>query len=200
MGPKPHARGRCHVANYWTAVQILSADVTGSHAIPVPREPTLLVRAVEHAALWFALTPMSTPRTGFRGVRLFLQSHNHAMPLSLIGEQMPHGPMRPLMEFLVIGGANIQVLPNMPDIANHNRLDALSMQRRDQPSCLLMFDILDLMLQFLELFLLGTNEFLSATRTFLLPIKLLAEMLLQFVAILPLGTQIPRIAQRGESR
>jgi hypothetical protein len=97
------------------------------------------------------------------------------------------------MEFLVILGANIQVLSDIPNIANHNRLDALLVQRRDQVGCLLVFDILNLMLELLELLLLRLDEFLSSTRAFLLPINLLAEMLAELIAILPLRSEVPPV-------
>ncbi len=133
MGPKPHTRGRCHSANYWTAVQILSSDVASSHAITMPGEATLLVGTVEHAALWFRFASMSTGRTRLAGVAFLLQGYYHAMPLCLISEQMPHGPMRPLMEFLVIRGADIQVVSNVSHIANDHGLHALFIQRGNEP-------------------------------------------------------------------
>ncbi len=193
MRPKPYARGRCHVANYWTQVQILSADVARSHSIPMPGETTLLVRAVEHAALRFALASMPTDGTGFRRIAFFLQSHGHSVPLCLVGEHVADRAVRPLMELLVIGGANIQVLPYIAHISNHKRLDTLLMQCRDESTCLFVFHIGYLMFQFPQLLLLGTNEFLSATRAFLLPVDLLVQMFLELVAILSLGTQMPPI-------
>ncbi len=188
MRPEPYARGRCHVANYWTQVQILSSDVTGSHSIPMPHKAALLVGALKDTAYGLALAAMPTHWARLAGIAFLLQSHGHAVPLCLIGEQMPYSAMRPLMEFLVIGGANIQVLPDMPDIANDHGLHALCMQRGNKMRGLLVLDIPNLMLEFPELFLLGTNEFLPPTGTFLLPVDLLRKMLLQFVAILSLGT------------
>jgi hypothetical protein len=178
MRPKPYPDGRCHVANYWTQVQILSSDVTRSHTIAMPGETTLLVRAVEHTALRFRFTPMPTHWTGLARVAFLLQIHDHAMPLSLIGEHMADCTMGPLMEFLIVLGANIQVLPDIADITNHKRLDTFSMQCRDQSACLFMFHIGYLIFEFLELFLLGPNEFLATTGAFLLPINLLVKMLL----------------------
>ena len=178
MRPKPYPRGRCHVANYWTQVQILSSNVTSSDSIAMPRETALFVGTVEHAPLRLALASMSTDRTRLARVAFLLQGYYHSVPLSLVGKQVPHGAMGPLMEFLIILGADIQVLPNIADIPNHKRLDTFSMQCRDQSACLFMFHIGDLMLEFLELFLLGTNEFLAATRTFLLPVDRLSKMLL----------------------
>src|SRR6266436_8535459 len=181
MRPEPYPRGRCHNANYWTQVQILSSDVAGSHSITVPGEATLFIGTVEDAPLRLTLAPMSTDRTRLAGVAFLLQGYHHAVPLSLIGEQMPHGPMRPLMEFLIVGGANIHVLSDMPDIANDHGLHALCMQCGNKMRGLLVLDIPNLMLEFPELFLLGTNEFLPPTGTFLLPVDLLRKMLLQFV-------------------
>ena len=154
MRPEPYPRGRCHSANYWTQVQILSPDVTGSHSIPMPSEVTLFIGTVEYPALRLAFAPMSTHWTGFRRVGLFLQGHAHPVLLSLVGEQMTYCAVGPLMEFLIILGANIQVLPNIADIPNHKRLDTLSMQCRDQSACLFMFHIGYLMLQFLQLLFL----------------------------------------------
>jgi len=72
MWPKPHARGRCHPANYWAAAQILLPDIDGSHAIAVPGEAAAFVRTAEDPPLWLALTDMPTHRTGARGVVLIL--------------------------------------------------------------------------------------------------------------------------------
>ena len=77
------------------------------------------------------------------------------------------------MELLIILGANIQILPDIPNIANHHGLHAFSMERGNKSRCLLMLNILDLVFEFPELFLLGTNEFLASTGAFLLPVDLL---------------------------
>ncbi len=133
MRPEPYARGRCHVANYWTQVQILSSDVTGSHAIPMPGELALLVGTVEHAPLRFALAPMSTHGTCLAGITFLLQGDYHSVSLSLVGKHVPHGAMGPLMEFLVIRGADIQVLSNIAHVANDHGLHALFIQRGNEP-------------------------------------------------------------------
>ena len=72
MRIEPHARGRCHNANYWTQVQILSTDVAGSHAIPMPGEATLFIGTVEHAAYGLALAPMPTHRARFARIAFLL--------------------------------------------------------------------------------------------------------------------------------
>ena len=54
------------------------------------------------------------------------------------GEFEAHTPMRPLVNLLVVRRANIVALPNFAHIANHERLDACCMQRRDQVRRLLM--------------------------------------------------------------
>ena len=93
MWIEPHTRGRCHNANYWTEVQILSADVAGSHSIAVPGETALLVGTVEHSSLRLALALMPTGRTRLAGVTFLLQGYIHAHTLSLVGEQVPHTAM-----------------------------------------------------------------------------------------------------------
>ncbi len=83
----------------------------------MPGETALLVRAVEHTPLWLALALMPTDGTGFRGVAFLLEGYHHAKPFSLVREHVTDIPMRPLVEFLVLLGANIQILPDIPDIA-----------------------------------------------------------------------------------
>ena len=93
MRIEPHARGRCHNANYWTQVQILSSDVTGSHAIPMPGEATLCIGTVEHSAYGLALALLSTDGTRLARIVLILQGNTHPEPLCLIGEHVPDGSM-----------------------------------------------------------------------------------------------------------
>ena len=90
------------------------------------------------------------------------EHHLHAQPLGFVRELVPYTAKGPLMDTLVIGGAGIIVLPNSAHIANNYRLYSLCMQSRNQSGRLLMLDILDLVLQFLELFLFGTNKLLTA--------------------------------------
>jgi len=88
---------------------------------------------------------------------------------------------------------NICVLSQIAHVANDQRLHACLVQRGDESARLLVLDRFDLMFDLLELFLLGTNEFLSATGTFLLPINLLVQMFLELIAILPLRSEVPSI-------
>src|SRR6266487_5361799 len=101
---------------------------------------------------------MSTAGTGPAGIVLVLQSYSHAQPLSFVGEFKTDRAMGPLMNFLVVGMSNIVVLPDISDIANDHGLHALLMQRGDKPRGLLVLNILDLVLYFLQLSPLGTDE------------------------------------------
>ncbi len=63
------------------------------------------------------------------------------------------------MQLLVGFGAHIQILANRAHIANDQLLDALLVQRVDQIAGLLVFDLLDLMLELAQPFLLGSDQF-----------------------------------------
>ncbi len=63
------------------------------------------------------------------------------------------------MQLLVGFGAHIQVLTDRAHIANDQLLDALLVQRVDQTAGLLVFDLLDLMLELAQPFLLGADQF-----------------------------------------
>jgi hypothetical protein len=147
----PHADGGCHVPNYWAAAQILLPDVDGSHAVPMPGEPTALVGAVKHAPCYLALTDMPTHRATPTGSMLILKSNNHATSLDFVGEFVAHTAKGPLMDFLIVGGADIIPLPDIPDIANHHRLHALSIQRGNKARGAFVFDISDLVSEFPQL-------------------------------------------------
>lgn len=67
------------------------------------------------------------------------------------------------MEFLIILGANIQILPDIAHIANDYHLHALMIEHGNQMGGLLMLDILDLMFDFPELPLFGSRELLAPT-------------------------------------
>ncbi len=83
MRIEPHARGRCHSANYWELTQILLSDVDTANAVPVIRPSTL--RAPKHSP--FDLAPyVSAARTCPARVVLILQSYSHPQPLSFIGK------------------------------------------------------------------------------------------------------------------
>src|SRR5260370_15852303 len=135
--------------------------------------------------------------TGLRGRVFILQLHNHPHTLRLIREHVTHFSCRPLVNFLFLFGANIIGLPNSTNIANDHGLHALLIQHGNKSFCLLMFDILDLVLQFPQLSLLGGYQFLSSMGSFLFLSDLLTEFLLQFVLILPLSSQISTVEDMG---
>jgi hypothetical protein len=60
-----------------------------------------------------------------------------ALPLGLVGEFEAHGAMRPLVDLLIVLGANISVLPQIAHVTDHERSHACLMQRGDEPRCLL---------------------------------------------------------------
>jgi hypothetical protein len=43
----------------------------------------------------------------------------HACTLGFIGQLVPHAAKGPLMQFLIVGGANIQVAPDGTNISDH---------------------------------------------------------------------------------
>ncbi len=124
----------------------------------MPTEATAFVRTAEDPPLWLALPDMPTHRTGARGVGLILQGNRHATPLRFIGEQVPHVPMRPLVDLLVVRGADIVVLSDNAHIANDQRLHAFSVQRGNEPRGLFVLDLLDLVFELAELPLLGLDQ------------------------------------------
>ncbi len=66
------------------------------------------------------------------------------------------------MQFLIVGRANIQVFADRANIPDHQPLHPFSLQRADQFAGEFMFDILDLVLHFFQLFLLCANELFAA--------------------------------------
>jgi hypothetical protein len=84
MWPKPHARGRCHPANYWAAAQILLPDIDGSHAIAMPTEAAAFVRTPENPPLGLALTDMPTHRTGAAKKRIETKWQTYVHTVSLL--------------------------------------------------------------------------------------------------------------------
>ena len=200
MRCEPHARGGSHHPNYERDAKFLSIlfpDVDRSNAIPVPRPATRLVRAGKDAPPWLALAAVTAHRTGTRRVVFVLEYNAHPQSLSLVGELVAHRATRPLVDFLVIGGANIIVLADISNIANHDDLDALMIQRRDKSRGAFVFDILDLMLQFVELLLLGSNELLTPLGAFLLTGNTAIQVCHELVAILSLGAREPSIENVG---
>jgi hypothetical protein len=154
LWPKPQACGRCHHANYWVGLtQILSPDVDRSHPVAVIDEPASLVRAAEHAPRDLA-PHVQALRASAGRIGFLLQGDANSQELRFVGELEAHAAMRPLVDFLVVGVTNIGLLPEIAHIANDQRSDASLIERRYQARGLLVFDLLDLMLNLLELFLL----------------------------------------------
>jgi hypothetical protein len=122
----PHADGGCHVPNYWATAQILLPDVDGSHAVPMPGEPTALVGAVKNASYHLALAHLPAHRASPTGSVFILESNHHTTTFGFVGDFVAHTAKGPLMDFLIYFGANIIPLPDIPDIAYHHGLHALS--------------------------------------------------------------------------
>ncbi len=114
----------------------------------------LFLCAGEDPSAWGSLALVLTDRAGLGSGMLILQFHAHPQPLSFIGERVAHTASRPLVNLLIILGANIHVLPEISNVADDHGLYTLFIQRRNKSCCLLMLDILDLMLEFAQLFLL----------------------------------------------
>src|SRR5260370_20532982 len=162
MGPEPYARGGCHSRNNVRDTKLLTilvSDISRSDSIPMPMISACAASKV--SPLGTAFLAVSTDWTGSAGVALLLQDHLHAQTLCLIGEQVPCMAMGPLMETLVIWRADIHPLPNIFHIAYDDRLDPLLIQGRDHGSGLFVLDILDLVLDRVELLLLGGYELFS---------------------------------------
>jgi hypothetical protein len=128
---------------------------------------------------------------------LILQVHYHSQPLSLIGEHTPHSAMGPLIKLLIVLAANIHPLADLANVADDHGLHALLIQRGNKSGGLLVFDILDLVLELLELSLLRPDQLFVSTGAFLFPVDLFVEMLEELVAILPLGAQQASIEDMG---
>jgi hypothetical protein len=73
----------------------------------MPRPATALIRAAEDAPLHFALASMPTLWTRPTGIGFLLQGYIHPIALRFIGEHMANVAMGPLVELLIILGANI---------------------------------------------------------------------------------------------
>ena len=94
------------------------------------------------------------------------------------------------MDLLVVFGANIIVLSNASHIANHERSHACLLQRGDKSARLLVLDLADLVLDLLELFLLGADDALVPLASLLhLAVDAAIEPGLQLVTVLHLGAQ-----------
>ena len=196
MRHEPQTTGGSHDPDYVGDTKfptILVPDVDRSHAVPVPGELAPLVRATEDAPCDLAPS-MSALRTGTAGIRFLLQDNLDPTPLGLIGEQEAHAPVRPLVNLLVIGGANISRLPDIAHIANDQRSHACLVQRGDQFACLLVLNLSNLVFDLLQLFLFRADDALAPLRPFLhLAVDAGIEGGLQLVAVLDFGAQDPPI-------
>ena len=99
---------------------ILVADVGGSHAVAVPVESAAYVRATEYASGDLA-PPMTALGARSAGVGLFLQDDFHPKTHGLVGQQETHTPRRPLVDLLIVFGANIRRSSDIAHVANHER-------------------------------------------------------------------------------
>jgi len=134
---------------------ILCSDVKGSNRVPVALPSALLVDAVEDSPRWAALPAMPTDWTRSGTVVLFLECDAHPCLLCFVGEFVPDAAKTPLMHLLIVCGANVEIVPDVSHIANHQPLDPLFSQGVDQVACELVFDIIDLAFDLLQVFLLG---------------------------------------------
>ncbi len=155
MRRKSYACGGCHRPDNVGDTKlptILPPDVHCSDCVPMATIATFPADKV--SACGTAFFAVSTRRAGPAGVAFFLQYDLHPHSLRFVAQQMAGVTMRPLMQALVIGGADIQVLANIAHITNHHGLHALLIQRGNQMRGLLVLDIIHLELYLLELFLL----------------------------------------------
>ena len=167
MSVMSHSRGRCHSANYRAEAQILSSDVDCSNSISVILPLALFLCAGEDTPTWRRLALVLTDWTGLGGVAFVLQFYHHAKSLGLVGDFVSNAPSRPLMDLLIGFSANINMLPEISNVAYDHGLHALLIQRGNKSRCLLVFDILDLVLDFPQLLLFGFDQLLSSTGPFL---------------------------------
>jgi hypothetical protein len=166
MRVKPQTRGRCHSANYWDLTQILLSDVDAANSIAVIGP--VAIGTMKHAPLDLAAY-IQTVRAGPARVLFVLQGDLHPQTLCLVGELEADRAVGPLVEFLVVGVANIIVLPDITHIPDHDRLHAVLMKPGDQSGSALVLDILDLLFNLLQLPLLGGDHLLATAGAFLHP-------------------------------
>ena len=93
------------------------------------------------------------------------------------------------MQLLVGCGTHIQILANRAHIANDQLLDALLVQRVDQIAGLLVFNLLNLMLELAQPFLLGADQFPAALASLLAAGNLRVHLCHELVAVLPFTAQ-----------
>jgi hypothetical protein len=122
------------------------------------------------------LALLGTHRTGFRGVLFFLQHDLHTQPFGFVGELMVHQLEGSLVGLLILHCAFVVVLTNISNIPDDDRLHALSIQCGNQMRRLFMFDVLNLVFEFLQLFFLRANESDDAPRPTLFAVDELREL------------------------
>ena len=97
----------------------------------MPGPTALRVDTAEQTPTRLALALPGTDRACLARVRLLLQHHVHPILLCLVGEQVPHGAKGPLVDLLIVLGADIILLSDIAYVAYRECLDAISVQRRD---------------------------------------------------------------------
>ena len=135
MWRKPQTRGGCHHPD---AVAMPSVATGSTH---------------KGSSLRAALFACSTGRAGLARIAFFLQDHLHIHLFRFIGEQMADVPKGPLMQALIVG-TSVQVLSDSAHISDDQRFDAFFIQRGNQMRGLFVLDILDLVGDLSQLFLL----------------------------------------------
>ena len=108
---------------------------------------------------------------------------------------MSNAAKGPLMELLIGFGAFIQTVPDRAHISNDQFLDALLVQRVDQIAGLLVLDLLDLMRELAQPFLLGAHQFPAPVASLLAVGNLGIHPRDELVAVLPLAAQQAPIEQ-----
>jgi len=99
------------------------------------------------------------------------------------------------MEFLIGFGAFIQTVPDRAHIANDQLLDTLLVQRVDQIAGKFVLDILDLVRELAQTFLLGADQFPAPPASLLAVGNLRVQLCHELVAVLPFATQQAPIEQ-----
>ena len=86
----------------------------------------------------------------------------HARALGLIREFVTDAAKGPLMQFLIVERANIQVSADRANISDHQPLHPFTSQRADKFAGEFVLYILDLVLHFSQLFPLAMSEFFAS--------------------------------------
>ena len=166
MGHIPHTRGGCHLRNYVRETEfptILVSDVASSQEITMPFPATRFIRTTEIASLHATLPTFPTYRIGLARVGFFLHLYLHADSLCLVGEFVSKSATGPLVQFLIVLGANIHVLSNSSHITDCQRLHPVSVEGGNKLCRGFVLNIFDLMCDFPKLLLLRCDQFLTTT-------------------------------------